>query len=119
MSETANYLGSSLGLALLGVIGASVYRGHMAHAVADGAPAAAGQTLAGAAAASTHLPAGPAAGLLAAARAAFTSGLHVTAVVATLIFAVLALLIAAARPGREAAEAPTAAADEAYEGARS
>jgi MFS transporter, DHA2 family, multidrug resistance protein len=119
MSETANYLGSSLGLALLGVIGASVYRSHMAHAVAAGAQAAAGQTLAGAAAASTHLPAGRAAGLLDAARAAFTSGLHVTGVVAAVIFAALALLIAAARPGRAAAEAPAAAADEAFEGARS
>jgi DHA2 family multidrug resistance protein-like MFS transporter len=124
MSETANYLGSSLGLALLGVIGASVYRGHMAHAVAAGAPAAAGQTLANAAAASTHLPAGAAAGLLDAARTAFTSGLHVTAVVTAVIFAVIALLIAVVRPGRApaempASEAPAAATDEAYEGARS
>jgi DHA2 family multidrug resistance protein-like MFS transporter len=91
----------------------------MAHTIAAGAQATAGQTLAGAAAASTHLPARAAAGLLDTARAAFTSGLHVTAVVAAVIFAALALFIAAARPGRAAAETPAAAADEAYEGARS
>jgi hypothetical protein len=33
MSETANYLGGALGMALLGALGAAVYRGHMAHAV--------------------------------------------------------------------------------------
>ena len=125
MSETANYLGSSLGLALLGVIGASVYRGHMA---ARGRrrqrrpPRA--RRWPSAAAASTHLPAGAAAGLLDAARTAFTSGLHVTAVVTAVIFAVIALLIALVRPGRAPAEmpasdAPAAATDEAYEGARS
>jgi len=36
MSETGNYFGGSLGLALLGAIGAGVYRGHMADAVAAG-----------------------------------------------------------------------------------
>ena len=141
MSETANYLGSSLGLALLGAVGASVYRGHMAHVLASGVhgagglpggvpgglhgglpsgmAAAAEQTLAGAVAASAHLPTGAAAGLLEAARGAFTSGLHVTGVVGALIFAGLAVVIAVARPGRagskageagEAAEAAEAAA---------
>jgi MFS transporter, DHA2 family, multidrug resistance protein len=115
MSETANYLGSSLGLALLGAVGAGVYRAHLAHAVAagvlggaraeaQGVPAAAGQTVAGAVAASAHLPAGAAAGLLAAARAAFTSGLHVTGAVAAVIFAGLAVVIAVTRPGRATAE---------------
>jgi MFS transporter, DHA2 family, multidrug resistance protein len=115
MSETANYLGGSLGLALIGAMGAAVYRGHMAHAGAAGAAGAAGQTLAGAVAASTRLPAGRAAGLLDAARAAFTSGLHVTGIAAAAIFAALAVLIAVTRPGRAAA----AAADVVYEGARS
>jgi DHA2 family multidrug resistance protein-like MFS transporter len=108
MSETANYLGSSLGLALLGAVGASVYRGHMAHVVAPAGVAAAGQTVAGAVAASAHLPAEAAAELLAAARGAFTSGLHVTGLVAAVIFAGLAVLIAVARPGRAGAEAAAA-----------
>jgi hypothetical protein len=63
-------------------------------------------TLAGAAAASTHLPAAAAAGLLDVARAAFTSGLHVTAVVTAVIFAGIALLIAVVRPGRPPAPGP-------------
>jgi DHA2 family multidrug resistance protein-like MFS transporter len=104
MSETANYLGSSLGLALLGAVGASVYRGDMGPVVAAlggrGGVAAAGQTVAGAVAASAHLPAGAAGELLAAARGAFTSGVHVTAVVAAVIFAGLAVVIGVARPGR-------------------
>jgi len=119
MSETANYLGSSLGLALLGAVGASVYRGDMAHVMAGGVlggvpagvaaglpagvAAAAGQTVAGAVAASAHLPAGVAGELLGAARGAFTSGLHVTGVVAAVIFAGLAVVIAVARPGPAAA----------------
>ena len=99
MSETGNYFGSSLGLALLGAVGAAVYRGHMA-----GAPGAASQTLAGATAVSAHLPAGQAAAVLDSARAAFTSGLNVTGVVAAVTFAGLALLVTTLR--RAPAPAP-------------
>jgi MFS transporter, DHA2 family, multidrug resistance protein len=93
MSETGNYFGSSLGIALLGATAASVYRGHMAHAVAAGAPAAARQTLAGASAAGQHLPPAQAAELLHTAKDAFTAGLNVTGVIAAVIFGGLAALI--------------------------
>jgi MFS transporter, DHA2 family, multidrug resistance protein len=83
MSETGNYLGGSLGFALLGVLAAVVYRGRM-----DGRSG----SLAGAVAASRHLAAGQGAELLHAARAAFTAGLHVTGVAAAVIFAGLAVL---------------------------
>jgi Methyltransferase domain len=94
MSETSNYLGGALGMALIGAIGASVYRGHMAHTVAAGVPTSAGETLAGAASASHHLPPAQAAELIRTANDAFTSGLDVTGVIAAVIFGGLAVLIA-------------------------
>jgi len=71
--------------------------------------------LAGATAVSAHLPAGQAAALLHTARAAFTSGLHVTGVVAAVIFAGLAVLVVAphrtvAPPEREHGHASSRAA---------
>ncbi|KAA2262601.1 MFS transporter [Solihabitans fulvus] len=96
MAETGNYLGGSLGLALLGVLGTAVYRAHLVDAVAGGAPAAAGQTLAGATAAARHLPAGQAADLLRTAKDGFTSGLNVVGVIAAVIFAGLAVLVTVA-----------------------
>jgi MFS transporter, DHA2 family, multidrug resistance protein len=110
MSETANYLGSSLGLALLGAAGAAVYRSQLAHAAGAGVPAAARQTVAAAVAASAQLPPGRAAALLDAARGAFTSGLHVTGLAAAVIFAGLAVLVAVTRPGRPAPAGPAQAA---------
>jgi hypothetical protein len=64
---------------------------------------AASLTLAGATAVSAHLPTGQAAALLLTARAAFTSGLHVTGVVAAVIFTGSAVLVIA--PHRTAAPA--------------
>ncbi|MGW0586866.1 MFS transporter [Streptosporangium sp. NPDC002607] len=89
MSETGNYLGGSLGFALLGVVAAVVYRSRMGGT---------SDSLAGAVAASRHLPAGQGAELLHTAREAFTAGLHVTGVVAAVIFAGLAVLILTMRP---------------------
>jgi DHA2 family multidrug resistance protein-like MFS transporter len=106
MSETGNYLGGSLGFALLGVVAAVVYRSRM-HGTSD--------SLAGAIAASQHLPAGQGAELLHTARAAFTTGLHVAGVVAAVIFAGLALLILTMRPAAQ----PSPAALPNYEATRS
>jgi DHA2 family multidrug resistance protein-like MFS transporter len=106
MSETGNYFGGSLGFALLGVVAAVVYRSRM-----DGTS----DSLAGAVAASRHLPAGQGAELLHAAREAFTAGLHVTGVVAAVIFAGLAVLILTMRPATRTA--PAALPD--YEATRS
>ncbi|MFG1966678.1 MFS transporter [Nonomuraea sp. NPDC049028] len=89
MSETSNYFGGSLGFALLGVVAAAVYRGRM-----DGTS----DSLAGAVAASRHLPAGQGAELLHAAREAFTTCVHVTGVIAAVIFAGLAVLMLTMRP---------------------
>ncbi|WP_141575510.1 MFS transporter [Actinomadura sp. WMMA1423] len=108
MSETSNYLGGSLGLAVLGVIGTSVYQARM-----DGVAGPAARTLAGAVAGSGHLPPARAEELLRAAHAAFTAGLHVTGVVAAAIFAGLALLVAASARGGATRAAGGAAAEEA------
>ncbi|WP_067182850.1 MFS transporter [Microtetraspora niveoalba] len=96
MSETSNYFGGSLGFALVGVLAAVVYRGRM-----DGTS----DSLAGAVAAAGRLPAGQGAELLHAAREAFTAGLHVTGVVAAVIFAGLAALILTMRPATRTAPA--------------
>ncbi|MFF0296134.1 MFS transporter [Kitasatospora sp. NPDC004614] len=84
MSETGNYLGGSLGFALLGVLAAIVYR-HGMHGTSD--------SLAGAVAAAQRLPAEQGAALLRDAREAFTTALHVTGLAAAVIFAALAVLV--------------------------
>ncbi|MCZ0975562.1 hypothetical protein O1L55_38700 [Streptomyces albulus] len=89
LSETGNYFGGSLGFVLLGLVAAGVYRSRT-HGSSD--------SLAGAVAASRHLPADQGADLLHTARAAFTAGLHVTGVIAAVLFAGLAVLIVAMRP---------------------
>lgn len=95
MSETGNYFGGSLGMAVLGAVGAAVYRAHMM-----GVPGPAGQTVAGAVGA--HVPAD----VLHTAREAFTSGVNVTGAVAAVIFAGLAVLVTRAhrRPSEVAVE---------------
>ncbi|GAB3974536.1 MFS transporter [Actinoallomurus acanthiterrae] len=106
MSETGNYFGGSLGFALLGVLAAVVYRSRMGGT---------SDSLAGAVAAARRLPAGQGAELLHTAREAFTTALHVTGVVAAVIFAGLAVLTLTMRP--ETRTAPAALPD--YEATRS
>ncbi|HEU5192356.1 MAG TPA: MFS transporter [Methylomirabilota bacterium] len=85
MSETSAELGGALGIAILGSIGAAVYRGMMAEALPAGIPAekaeTARATLGGAlsAAASVGGPLGVE--LMARAREAFAQGLEMTAVI--------------------------------------
>lgn len=97
MSETANYFGGSLGFALLGALAALVYRRRM-HGTSD--------SLAGAVAAGRHLPAGQGAQLMHNAREAYTAGLHITGVVATCVFAGLAVLMLTVRPAPRTNPAP-------------
>jgi MFS transporter, DHA2 family, multidrug resistance protein len=80
MSEVSGEFGYALGLALLGSLGALVYRTELP----DDASAAARESLAGA-------QGSPA---LDAARAAFTSGMHVTAVVSAVLLAAVAAVMA-------------------------
>nr|WP_279581393.1 MFS transporter [Fodinicola feengrottensis] len=91
MSETSNYFGGAFGIALLGAISAAVYRTQLAGFT--GVPAAARETLAGAQAASAHLPAAQAYQLLQTAKDAFTSGVTICGIIAAVIFAALAVVV--------------------------
>lgn len=96
-SETAVELGSSLGIALLGAAGAAVYRSRLDGALPAGldgeAARTAQDTLGGAVTVAAELPGRLGTELLGTARAAFTDGMHVAAVVG-LVFAVGAALLA-------------------------
>ena len=97
MSETSAELGGALGIAILGSIGAAVYRGMMA-TLPVGVPAekaeAARATLGGALSAAESVGGPLGVELMARAREAFAEGLEVTAVIGAAV--VLAAAVAAA-----------------------
>jgi DHA2 family multidrug resistance protein-like MFS transporter len=99
ISETSSELGGALGIAVLGSIGAAVYRGQMADAVPAGVPDAAADaardTPGGAAEAGDGLSLELAAELLDAGRDAFTAALQATALTAAATTAAAAVLAAA------------------------
>jgi len=96
ISETASEFGGALGIALLGSIGAAVYRHEVAGALPAGLPAdaraAASDTLGGAAAVVAELPGPVGAALLGAARVAFTDGLNIAALAGAATMTVAAVL---------------------------
>ena len=100
ISETSAEFGGALGIAVLGSIGTAVYRSEVAGAFPDQVPSgvaeAARDTLGRAVSVTDRLPDPLAAGLLDAARGAFTQGLQLAAITSTAIvvgMAVLALLL--------------------------
>ena len=100
LSETSSELGGALGIAILGSVGAAIYRSRMASAVLDGVPDqvrhAARDTLGGAVAVAALVPGDLGRRLGAAARDAFSSALQVTAGICALICVLTALVFAAA-----------------------
>jgi DHA2 family multidrug resistance protein-like MFS transporter len=126
ISETGAELGVALGIAVLGSVGAAIYRGHLAAALPAGVPAeaaaAARETLGGAVVAAGQLPDDTAAALLAAARAGFVEALQVGAVASAVASVGLAALtvvmlrnvpVGEPTPGRpDAADADAAVAPE-------
>lgn len=92
--ETGGQFGVAVGVAVLGSIGASVYRGEMrvpgSVPVAAAGPAA--DSVAGAAAVAAKLPVRVGSELLVAADSAFTTALHVVSLVGATAFAGLAVL---------------------------
>ncbi len=105
ISETSSELGGALGIAILGSIGAALYRSAMADAVPPAVPPEAAEaargTLGGALAATAQLPDQLGAALLGTAREAFTQGLRLTAVVSAVTVMVTALMAAVVlRPAR-------------------
>ena len=100
ISETGYEVGSLLGTAILGSILTASYQQHLSlpAPVAETIPAAsadrARETLAGAMELAGSLPAPVAEGLTAAARAAFDSGVHITAAIALVLMAGASVLAA-------------------------
>ncbi|WP_414635208.1 MFS transporter [Arthrobacter ipis] len=100
ISETGYEVGSLLGTAILGSILTASYQQHLSlpEAVGGTVPAAsadqARETLAGAVELAGSLPAPVAEGLTAAARAAFDSGVHITAAIALVLMAGASVLAA-------------------------
>ncbi|QES44015.1 MFS transporter [Streptomyces venezuelae] len=90
--ETGQEFGGAMGMALLGSIGNTVYRNH----IPDTAPAEARETLTGAVATAPHLPTHTGDALLATAREAFTTGMHVAAATGAVLLLAAAGLAAVA-----------------------
>ncbi|MGW0587708.1 MFS transporter [Streptosporangium sp. NPDC002607] len=116
LSEAGNVLGSTFGLAMLGSVGALVYRRLMADSALEGIPAeavdSAGENVATAIAVADRLPAGAGGDLLDAAGEAFTGAMNVAAGIGAVVFAALAVLLATALRRKDGAQAPSAAARE-------
>ncbi|MFV2010002.1 MULTISPECIES: MFS transporter [unclassified Micromonospora] len=96
LSETANHLGIAIGIAVMGSIGAAVYRDRISDTVPAGVPDAAADTaresVTGATSVASELPTGVADQLLTAAHTAFTAGLNAAAVVGSALFLLLAVV---------------------------
>jgi MFS transporter, DHA2 family, multidrug resistance protein len=113
VAETAAEFGGALGMAVLGSIGAAVYRSGLAASAPPGTPpatlSAARDTLGGAVAVAGRLPGRTGAHLLEAARTAFTHGLD-NAAAGSAIATVLAAVVCIAFLRGVRVEAPAATA---------
>jgi len=112
ISETGAELGGALGIAILGSIGAAVYRGDLANALPADVPSQAAAiargTLGGAVSLAAQLPGDTAPALLDAAREAFIQGMQLTvtlSAVAAACIAVVATVLLWAVPTPPQAEA--------------
>lgn len=98
LATTANDLGISLGVAIIGSIGIAVYRSQIAGLLPDGLPAeaaaAAARSVDGALVAATNLPGDLGTALTTAAQQAFSSGLNTAAIVSAAIAALTAIIAA-------------------------
>lgn len=105
--ETSSELGGAFGIALLGCVLSAIYRhavsAHLPAALDSEAARSAAQTIAGAAAASRHLPADTAAQVMDASREAFMTAMHATSLVAGILLLLAAAATAILLRGRETA----------------
>ncbi|WP_405998306.1 MFS transporter [Streptomyces sp. NBC_00829] len=96
--ETGQEFGGALGMAVLGSIGTAVYRGDLADSAPQGVPAGAletvRETLAGATTVARQLPDSLGDPVLAAARDAFTHGMHLASAGAVVLLVAAAVLAA-------------------------
>jgi DHA2 family multidrug resistance protein-like MFS transporter len=91
LSSTSGEFGVALGVAVLGALGTSVYRGQVE--VPAGVDGAAHESIAGALSVAGQLPGPAGAALLDSAREAFTGGMHVIAFLSAAVFVGLAVLV--------------------------
>ena len=113
LATTANDLGISLGIAVIGSIGIATYRSQITQLLPGGLPAdataAASRSIDGALTAAAELPGALGGQLVTAAQQAFTSGLNTAAIVSAVIAAIAALIAATRlrhiRPTGEAQQA--------------
>ena len=110
VSETSFELGGALGIAVLGSIGAAVYRSEVIEGVPSGLPPAAAEaardTLGGAMSVAQQLPDQLGQGLVDAAHAAFTQGLQLTSTIGAVISLGVAVLAATMLRGAGAGSEP-------------
>jgi hypothetical protein len=121
INETGVKLGGALGIAILGSIGAAVYRGELADRLPAGVPAEAAavarDTLGGAVAVAGQLPDQLGGAVLQAARGAFVRGMHLSSAIAAVVALGLAVFAAVMLRDRPAASPEVHAAAEAAEAA--
>jgi len=113
ISETGAELGGALGIAILGSIGAAVYRSELADLLPAGLPteaaAAARDTLGGAVGVAQELPGQLGAALVQSAQDAFIQGMRVSSVIATIVaIGVAALAVTMLRHVRSGSERESA-----------
>jgi DHA2 family multidrug resistance protein-like MFS transporter len=113
MSETSGELGGALGIAILGSVGAAVYRRELAQEMPSGVPAevadAARDTLGGAMEVARTLPSDVAGALVAAAQSSFIEGIQLVAGVTAVVAIAAAILAASAlRSVRKRGDQPPA-----------
>jgi DHA2 family multidrug resistance protein-like MFS transporter len=96
IAETGSEFGGALGIAILGSLGTAVYRNVMSASIPAGIPAEAAEvakdTLGGAVAIAHELPAQLGTALLDASYSAFAQGLHLSAIIATVLMVGTAIL---------------------------
>lgn len=97
--QLSTEFGGTLGIALIGTVGAAVYRGEidgkLPSGLSDGAVAAASDSLAGAYEVAATVPGPVATAILNPAQVAFASGLHTIAAIGAILIATMSIITAA------------------------
>ncbi|MHB1135096.1 MAG: MFS transporter, partial [Chloroflexota bacterium] len=119
ISETGSELGGALGIAILGSVGAAVYRGELAGGLVAGIPAQAAEvarnTLGGAVEVAQQLPEPLRTALLSSAREAFVRSIEVTAAISAIVAIATAFVVAVALRRVAAVSTPEETSPQSYD----
>ncbi|HEV2784465.1 MAG TPA: MFS transporter [Actinophytocola sp.] len=96
LAQISNEFGGTLGIAILGTIGAAVYRANLdlPSGVPADAAAAADDSLAGATSAAAELPEHVSTAVIGSAQSAFTTGVHAVATIGAVLLALMSVVVA-------------------------